>query len=138
MENSDNKKPQPPEHPVLEQAAKEIAEILKKHDIAGVVQMFTPGHNKYALHLQPSWSVVAVDVKGKLRMTQPIVDPENPKQAETKVLDTVRMLVNLRIYLTKMVGVIVQSEVAVREFFGVKPPPPKPPGPPNLPFKNQN
>lgn len=138
MENSDNKKPQHPEHPVLEAAAKEIAAVLKKHDIAGVVQLFTPGHNKYAMHLQPSWSVVAVDTTGKLRMTAPLVDPENPKEAETKVLDTVRMLVNLRIYLTKMVGVIVQSEVAVREFFGVKPPPPPKPGPPNLPYKNQN
>jgi hypothetical protein len=138
MQNN-NHKPQPPaENPVLEQAAKEIAAVLKKHDIAGVVQLFTPGHNKYAMNLQPSWSVIAVDAVGKLRMTAPLVDPENPQEAQTKVLDTVRMLVNLRIYLTKMVGVIVQSEVAVREYFGVQAPPPPKPGPPNLPFKNQN
>lgn len=134
MENSDKKQPlQNPDNPVLEQAAKEIAAILKKHDIAGVVQMFKPGHNKYAMHLQPSWSVIAVDSTGKLRMTAPLVDPQNEEVAKTKILDTIRMLVNMRIYMTKLVGVIVQSEIAVREYFGIKPPPPEDP---NLSIKN--
>jgi len=134
MENSDKKQHQKqPENPVLEQAAKEIAEILKKHDIAGVVQLFTPGFNKYAMNLQPSWSVIAIDVQGKLRITAPLVDPQNENAAKDKVLDTIRMLVNLRIYLSKLVGVIVQSEMAVRHAFNVTPPPP---GDPELSIKN--
>lgn len=135
MENSDKKTPPPnqPENPVLEQAAKEIADILKKHDIAGVVQLFTPGFNKYAMNLQPSWSVIAIDKQGKLRITAPLVDPENEQAAKTKILDTIRMLVNMRIYLTKLVGVIVQTEMVVRQQFGVIPPPP---GDPNLSIKN--
>lgn len=135
MENSDKKTtpPNQPENPVLEQAAKEIAEVLRKHDIAGVVQLFTPGFNKYAMNLQPSWSVIAIDKQGKLRMTPPLVDPENENAAKIKVLDTVRMLVNLRIYLSKLVGVIVQSEIAVRQYFNITPPPP---GDPELSIKN--
>lgn len=135
MENSDKKQPQPPaENPVLEQAAKEIAEVLKKHDIAGVVQMFIPGFNKYSMNLETTWSVVAVDKTGKMRMIAPLVDPNDQEPAKKKIMDTIRMFTNMRIYLTKLVGVIVQAEVAVRQHFGVTPPPPGPPD--NLPFKN--
>jgi hypothetical protein len=127
MQNSDNHKPQPPaENPVLELAAKEIAAVLKKHDIAGVVQLFTPGFNKYAMHLQPSWSVIAIDVTGKMRITAPLVDPENEQAAKDKILDTVRMLTNMRIYLGKLTLTLTQAEIAVRQYFGVEPPPSAP------------
>jgi hypothetical protein len=122
-----NQPPKPAENPVLEEAAKEIAAILKKHDIAGVVQMFTPGFNKYAMHLAPSWSVVAIDTKGQLRMIAPIVDPDNEEAAKAKILDTVRMLANMRIYLGKLTITLTQAEIATRQYFGVQPPPPKDP-----------
>lgn len=121
MENSDKKpQPKPAPHPVLEKAAAEIDAILKKHDIAGVVQLFTPGFNKYTMNLQPSWSVIAIDKTGLMRLTPPLVDPENPKAAETKILDTVRMLANLRIYLGKIVLNITQAEITVRQTFKIE------------------
>lgn len=126
-----NKTPQPAENPVLEQAASEIAAILKKHDIAGVVQMFTPGFNKYAMHLEPSWSVIAIDTKGTMRMITPVIDPDNEQAAKDKVLDTVRMLANMRIYMGRLTMTLTQAEIAVRNRFNVQPP-----SQPNTPIKD--
>lgn len=120
-------------NPKLEMAAKEIADILKKYDIAGVVQMFTPGFNKYTMNIAPSFSVVSVNAVGQLKITPPLVDPENPDAAKQRIVSTVQMLANMRMYLGKLVMTITQSEMVVRQQFGMMP---KPGGPNNLPIKN--
>lgn len=40
----------------LKQAAEEIKEILRKHDIAGTVGLHTPGHGEFFIHLHTSYS----------------------------------------------------------------------------------
>lgn len=121
------------QNPKLEMAAKEIADILKKHDIAGIVQLYTPGFNKYTMNIAPSFSVVAVDEVGRLKITAPIVDSQNEEASKARILETVRMLANIRIYLGRLTMTMTQSEMAVRSFFKIAPPEN---GVNNLPFKN--
>lgn len=121
------------QNPTLEMAAKEIADILKKYDIAGVVQLFTPGFNKYTMNIAPSWSVVAIDEVGRLKITAPIVESQDETATKERILETVRMLANMRIYLGKLTMTLTQSEIAVRQFFKIEPPKQ---GVNNLPFKN--
>jgi len=121
------------QNPKLEMAAKEIADILKKHDIAGVVQLYTPGFNKYTMNIAPSFSVVAVDEVGRLKITQPIVESQDEEASKARILETVRMLANIRIYLGRLTMTMTQSEMAVRSFFKIAPPEN---GVNNLPFKN--
>ena len=40
----------------LKQAAEEIKEILRKHDIAGAIGLHTPGHGEFFLHVHTSYS----------------------------------------------------------------------------------
>lgn len=109
------------QHPKLEMAAKEIKDILIRYDIAGLVQLFTPGFNKYTMNLSPTFSVVAIDPIGRLKINQPLVDPQNEKEAKNRIADTVAMLANLRIHLGQLTMVMTQAEIAVREQFGIAP-----------------
>ena len=43
-------------NPKLKSAMKEIEEVLKKHDIAGLVLVATPSDMEYLYAFQPSWS----------------------------------------------------------------------------------
>lgn len=121
----------PESSPLLKQAAEEIAAIFKKHDIAGVCQLFTPGHNEYTMHLEPSWSVIKLNVKREMMIVAPLIDPNNKEAANKKVMDTVFMLMNLRNCLGKLCMNIGQAEQHVRQHFEIKPPP----AAPNLNFK---
>lgn len=123
-----------PEHsPKLKMAAKEIKDILEKYDIAGVVQMFTPGFNEYTMNISPSFSCVHINEVGQMKITPPIEDIDHPEKAKQKITDTVNMLANMRLYTGKLSLTLTQAEIAVRQHFGID----KPKGPPaNLPFKN--
>jgi len=44
-------------NPKLKEAMGEIEEILKKHDIAAVIALHTPGHGEIKLHIAPTYSV---------------------------------------------------------------------------------
>lgn len=43
--------------PKLKTAAEEIKDILKKHDIAGIVVLHTPGFGEYVYRIDPSYSI---------------------------------------------------------------------------------
>ncbi len=60
------KKDIPDYDPKLKQAAAEIGAVLKKHDIAGVVELFNgEGNAEYLYHLStPTWSCLLWDEKG--------------------------------------------------------------------------
>lgn len=123
-----------PEHsPKLKMASLEIKAILEKYDIAGVVQLFIPGHNEYTMNISPSFSCVSVNDVGQLKITPPI-EQEDPAPAKQKIADTVNMLANMRLYTGKLSMVLTQAEIAVRQHFGIA----TPKGPNNItpPFKN--
>jgi hypothetical protein len=42
--------------PKLKKAMEEIKAILKRHDIAGMVVLHTPGHSEYLNHISPTYS----------------------------------------------------------------------------------
>ena len=52
--------------PKLKKAMEEMKEILRKHDIAGVVVLHTPGHSEYHNHLSPSYSCASINSEGNL------------------------------------------------------------------------
>lgn len=43
--------------PKLRQAAAEIQEILKKHDIGAFMGLFSLTHTEFVFHIEPSWSM---------------------------------------------------------------------------------
>lgn len=118
----------PEPSPKLQMAKKEILDILTKYDIAGYVQLFTPGHTEYSIHISPSFSCVRINDVGQLQINAPIEDPQNPAPAKKKVADTVNMVANLRIYVGKMYQTLTQADLAVRSHFGMMPKP----GPPAI------
>lgn len=122
----------PEKHPKLEMAAMEIKEILEKHDIAGMVFLFTPGFVKYTLNLAPSFSCVDINDKVQLKINPPILDPQNDAAYKQKLVDTVNMLGNFRIYGGKLTMALTQSEITVRKYFNMD----QPPGPSNLSIQN--
>lgn len=122
----------PESDPVLRQAAEEMLAIMKKYDIAGVCQLFSPGHNEYAMNLSPTWSVVKVNVKREIMVTAPLVDPNNEEAAKKKIMDTVFMLLNLRNCMSRLCFNLGQAEMYVRNHFEITPPP----AAPDIPFKN--
>ncbi len=129
MEQQNQGKPGPQFSAKLRQASAEIKAILKKHDIAGYIHLFEPGHIEYVLKINPSWSVVDVNEKGQLKITPPIEVVGRPELAKKKIADTVNMLANLRLYAGKMAMTLTQAEMATRTQFGVQVPKPPPGGP---------
>jgi hypothetical protein len=53
--------------PILKQAVLEIAEILRKHDIAAVVHLQSRTHGEYYYHLSPTWSCASLSEQGEFR-----------------------------------------------------------------------
>lgn len=115
----------PQKHPKLEMAALEILEILERHDIACTGFLFLPGNIKPINHISPSWSVVSMSPTHILRINPPLVDPLNEQASQQKIVDTVNMLGNFRIYLGQTTMTMTRAEIQVREHFGMKPPPPQ-------------
>jgi hypothetical protein len=78
--------------PKLKNAMAEISEVLKKHDIAGMVILHEPGHAEFNLRIDPSYSCAKMNgnemrVRAKLQE-----DFNGDKEAWTeKITDTVNM-----------------------------------------------
>lgn len=47
--------------PKLKNAMKDIENILKRYDIAGVVVLHTPGHSEHLLRINPTYSCAKID-----------------------------------------------------------------------------
>jgi hypothetical protein len=129
MEQENNQQKGPQFSAKLKKASAEIQAILKKHDIAGVIELFEPGFFEYAMKLNPSWSVVDINEKGQLKINPPIEVVGNPNASKKRIADTVNMLANLRLYSGKLAMTLTQAEMATRGQFGVQVPKPPPGGP---------
>lgn len=113
----------PAHSPKLQMAALEIKEIMNKHDVAGVIDLFIPGFNEIVIKIDPSFSCVEVNELSQLRINPPIVDPSAPEIAKKKIADTLNMLGNIRIYLGQVSRVLTQADMAVRQQFDMMPKP---------------
>lgn len=72
----------------LEKAMEEINDILRAHDIAGVVVLHTPGYAKYAVWIEPSYSIARMEDNGVRVKTDPKEDYNTKKK---KLEDTANM-----------------------------------------------
>lgn len=122
--------PVPTFSPKLKMIAAQIEQILRDNDVAGAVHIFEPGFNELAMHIGPSFSCVALNEKGQLRINPPIEHPEYPEVHKKKIADTVNMLANLRLRSGQLSMTFTQAEMTVRNHFGIKAP--KPPSKPNI------
>lgn len=78
--------------PKLKKAMEEIKAVIKKHDIAGMVVLHTPGHSEYFIALSPSYSCAKVE-HGQVRVKAKLTDFGGDKKEWTlKVTDTSNML----------------------------------------------
>jgi hypothetical protein len=48
-----------PYDPKLKQAMKEIAVVMKKYDVGGMIELISPTHGEFRFFLDPSWSLMS-------------------------------------------------------------------------------
>lgn len=80
-------------NPKLKKAAKEIEDVLKKYDIAGLILLHSPGHGEFLFNLSPTYSALKFEgVKG-VRLKAKSEDFKNGAIGRDKALaDTSNML----------------------------------------------
>lgn len=78
--------------PKLKKAAEEIKDILKKHDIAAVIMLHTPGYGEYVVELSPSYSCAKIE-HGLLSLKSNAADyPGGIDEQRRHISDTANML----------------------------------------------
>lgn len=77
--------------PKLKKAMEEIKEVLKKHDIGGIVCLHNPGFQEYVNHLNPSYSAMTLtenesrfQIKGHRKHYFNNTEMRDQKLADTK------------------------------------------------------
>jgi hypothetical protein len=76
----------------LKVAAEEIKDILRKHDLAAVVSLHSPGHGEYFAHLNPSYSCAYMYNDNEVRFYSKKADYKTPEEQLQKQADTSNML----------------------------------------------
>lgn len=104
--------------PKLKTAMEEIKEILRKHDIAGIVVLHTPGHGEYLNHVSPSYSCANIDnLHGRFQMRGKKIHFQNEADRHNKLRDTSNMLSMLADLTGKIAMNLIQaSELADKTF----------------------
>jgi hypothetical protein len=97
----------------LKMAASEIDAILKKHDIAGMVFLHTPGHGEFVVKLDPKYSAASVNkVTGNIDIKTKREHYNGDAAArDLKVANTSNMLK----ILTEMAGPVILHTIKVSE-----------------------
>lgn len=76
----------------LKVAAEEIKDILRKHDIAGVISLHSPGHGEFFLHLTTSYSCAYMPNDEEIRLYSKRADYATEEEHMAKKRDTSNML----------------------------------------------
>jgi hypothetical protein len=76
----------------LKVVAEEIKEILRKHDVAGVIALHSPGHGEHFIHINPSYSCAYMYDDNEIRFYSKKSDYKNPEEQWKKQADTSNML----------------------------------------------
>lgn len=72
-----------PDQPRLKLARTEIEAVLKKHDLAGVVVLHTPGMSEFFYDIQPSYSCAWIDQAASMvRVKSKLADYGGDAQAQ--------------------------------------------------------
>lgn len=90
--------PPQPIHPTLIKAAEEIHAILKRHDLAGIVNIMRPGGVQSVRELSPSWSCARIEQTTAGPCIALSANREDFAFEETRqkvIKDTVEMLLTL-------------------------------------------
>ncbi len=78
--------------PKLKKAISEIEEILRKHDIAGLVVLHTPGFSEYIHHITPSYSCAKINgLTNSLELKAKKIHFSNETERINKLGDTANM-----------------------------------------------
>ena len=79
--------------PKLKNAMEEIKEVLRKHDIAGVVVLHSPGFGEFLLKVNPSYSCASIDeLNGMMKFRAKREDFNNEAEMRNRVEDTSNMI----------------------------------------------
>lgn len=79
--------------PKLKTAIEEIKQILRKHDIAGIVVLHTPGFGEYLNHITPSYSCASIDnLSGRYQLKGRKEHFSNEAERHNKLKDTCNMM----------------------------------------------
>jgi len=95
--------------PKLKTAAKEIDEILKKHDIGAFVVLHTPGHSEYLMNIDPSYSCAKWEENGLLKLRAKAEDFGGDKEMLNKKLTETSNMLSLLCHTSN--NVISQLEI---------------------------
>lgn len=76
----------------LKVAAEEIKDILRKHDLAGVVALHAPGHGEYFTHINTSYSCAYMYNDSEVRFYSKRQDFNTQQQQILKQANTSNML----------------------------------------------
>ena len=76
----------------LKVVAEEIKEILRKHDVAGVVSLHAPGHGEHFIHINPSYSCAYMYNDNEIRFYSKKADYKSPEEQLKKQANTSNML----------------------------------------------
>lgn len=110
--------------PKLRQAMEEIKDVLKKHDIAGLVMLHTPPrHSEYLMHIVPSYSCAKFELKENgaiegVRITAKEAETGREKR-DQMVHDTVNMLHHFVGHLSKMFMILEPPYQMLKDRFDI-------------------
>lgn len=111
-----------PDQARLKLARTEIEAVLKKHDLAGVVVLHTPGMSEFFYDIQPSYSCVSIDeaaervhIKSKLEQYGGDAQTQRHDQAATanmteSIADNLMQAAPMFRYVAGMVNKAVGAE----------------------------
>jgi hypothetical protein len=101
--------------PKLKIAAEEILAILKKHDIAAVVVLHTPGFSEYIFKIDPTYSCANV-TNNRLQIKMKLEHYQNDRKLRDQfVSDTVNMVTHLMDITGMMAAQLVNASKAIEE-----------------------
>lgn len=113
-------------NPKLKEAMGEIEEILKKHDIAAVIALHTPGHGEIKLHIAPTYSVARMvrepDEHGAMREGIMINTKDMPAGEEKlqAMTDTANMFNLLTTMLCSVATFLVDVDEGINQQVSVE------------------
>lgn len=81
--------------PKLKKAMEEIAAVIKKHDIAGVVVLHTPNYSEHRMFLQPSYSCVSEFSDNHIRVKAKAAEYDSIEARNAAIRDTTNMFHHL-------------------------------------------
>jgi hypothetical protein len=105
--------------PKLKTAVEEIRAILKKHDVAAVVVLHTPGFSEYIFKIDPSYSCAKV-TNNRLEVKLKLEHYNNDRKLRDQFAkDTLNMINHLTEVTGMMTMQLVNASKVIEEHIGI-------------------